>query len=245
MDVNKPDSVRPVGDKPHRSPPERHHDQPDSDEGETGAGHGRPRGDAVDLGGALSAGIPPATQKILDAFAAQMEQLRGELDAALKRAEHDHGLALAHSFLPVPNRREFLREVSHVIDHMADGQPAPVLLIAHAAAAGDIRRRFGRRAADAALTRLAEALQAAVHPADAVGNLGGDDFGAILLIEAAEDGGERAHEIAEVLSGLEIPWGGAKLALTVHCGWAEVRRGDSADQAMAAADAVLLDGFRR
>ena len=126
--------------------------------------------------------MSPESQQILSAFVAEMEPLRAELDAAKRREARLRGDGGSPSFLPVPDRREFLREVKHVIDHIEDLDPMPALLVVHVANVGDIRRRYGRQAADLALTLLHRLPTPCTR--DAVGSLGGDDFGVILFLAA-------------------------------------------------------------
>ncbi len=248
MDVNKPEGVHAVGDHTHRPPAERHDDQPEEDPEEK-ARRERYRSwsadAAVDLAGALSGSLTPEAQKILNAFAAQMEPLRAEIETARKRENHYREMAAAHPFLPVPNRHEFLRELSHVIDHMDSLQPPPALLVVHAKNIGDIRRRHGRRAADLALIQIAEALEGAVHPTDAVGSLCGDDFGVILLIGGAETVVRRAGEISAHLAGQPFTWMNTPVTLETAVGWAEIRENWSAERAVEAADGRLRETLRQ
>jgi len=247
MDVNKPERVYAVGDQPHRPPAERHHDAPQEDDDDQAR---RERHEswsadaAVDLAGTLSGQLTPESQEVLNAFAAQMEPLRAELETARRQAAHFHELAVEHDFLPVPNRREFLRELSHVIAHMDSLQPPPALMVVHLMNAGDIRRRMGRRACDEALCLAAQALEGAIHPTDAVGSLCGDDFGVILLNGTGETARRRAQEISDHLIGVSFDWMGVALPLTAAVGCVEIKDAWSAVQAVEAADADLRENLR-
>lgn len=244
MDVNQPESVIPVGDQPYRQPAERHHGESE-DPARRDADATRGEDAAVDLAGALSDELSPDARKILDALGRQMETLRAELELAHKREAHDHEMAVAHPFLPVPNRREFLRELKHVIDHMEGLSPAPAVLVVHALNLGDIRRRLGRGAADAALVHFAGRLGGAIHPTDAVGSLCGEDFGVILLNGGDETVTRRVAEIRGHLAGDQFDWSDGPVYIHSAVGWAELRPGWTAEQAVAAADARLVADLKR
>ena len=248
MDVNKLQGVHADGDQPHRQQSGRHHDTADeAADGEVSQEGYRLRSSdvAVDLGGVLSGPLSEESEKIVNAFVAQIEPLRAELEIRKKREEHFRDQAAQHAFLPLPNRREFQRELNHVIDHMYSLQPSPAILMVHVVTAATFRRDHGRRAADALLGHVAEQLSVAVHPTDAVGSVGGDDFGVILLIGGAETASRRAGEIGHYLNGHTFAWLGIDYALDVAVGWADLRASLNAEQAIEAADRSLRDHLRR
>ncbi len=248
MDVNKPQGRQAVGDQPHRQSPERQYDTPDDGaEGKARRERYQSRhSDAVvDLGGALSGPLSLETQRIVNAFVAEIEPLRDELTILRKREKHLRNQAAQHAFLPLPNRREFQREVNYVIDHIHSLQPSPAILVIHVVNAARFRLDHGRRAADALLCHVVEQLSSAVHPTDAVGSIGDDEFGVILLIGGAETASRRAEEISRYLNGNSFPWLGTEYTLEVAVGWAELHATCNAEWAIEAADRSLRDNFRR
>ena len=248
IDVNKPQGVNAVGDQANRQPSDRHHETPD-DAADEKAFREPDRSWAsdtpVELAGALSVPLSAESQKIVDALVSQMELLRAELEIRRKREEHLHDQSAKHVFLPLPNRREFQRALNHVIDHMQSLQPSPAILMVHVVVAAAFRREFGRHAADALLCHVAEHLSVAVHPTDAIGSIGGDDFGVILLIGGAETANRRAEEIGRYLNGHSFAWRGTDYALDVAVGWANLQASWNAEQAIEAADSSLRDQLRR
>ena len=248
MDVNKLQGVQAVGEQTHRQPSERHHEAPDdSADGEVSHERDRLRSSdvAVDLGGALSGPLSAETQKVVNAFVEQIEPLRAELAILQKREEHLREQAVKHAFLPLPNRREFHRELNYIIDHMYSLQPSPAVVILHVVNAATFRREFGRRAADALLVHVAKNLSCAVHPTDAVGSIGDDDFGVILLIGGAETASRRAGEIGCYLYDHPFTWLGTDYALEVMFGWAGLQENWNAEQAIEAADRSLRNQLKR
>lgn len=243
MDVNKPTGVQTVGDQPHRPPPERHEEAPERDEDDKAR---RERNNSwsadatVDLGGALAGGVTPEVQHILDDFAAQIEPLRAEVGLAKKREAYYREIALAHSFLPVPNRREFTRELKHVIDHIASLSLSAALVLAHVGNIGDLRRHHGRKAADAALCHVAKAIAAAIHPTDAVGSLCGEDFGIIVLNGEPDVLNARIAAIRNHVVSPAFSWPDWHAEIDLVFGTTVLQDGWTAEQAVDIADRDLM-----
>jgi len=243
MDVNKPEGVHAVGDQPHKRPPERQEDKSSEDDGDAAR---RERYNswssdaAVDLDGVLDGSLTPEVQKLLNSFAAQIEPLRAEVERVKGHAAHDRELAAQHPFLPVPNRREFLRELTHVIEHRDSLSPPAALLLIHVTDIDDLRRRWGRRAADLALTHAAETINGAIHPTDAAGSLCGEDFGVILLNGDTTTAERRVAEISDRLARAPFTWMDRKMVLKIAVGKTILGEDWSAERAVEAADADLI-----
>lgn len=241
MDVNKPEGVQPVGDQPHRQPQKRH-DQESEDPRDDGRNTWSSEA-AVDLDGLLAdGGVTPEVQKILDGIAAQIEPMRAELERVKAREAGYREIAVQHSYLPMPDRREFLRELTHVIDHMDSLSPPPALLVVHVPGIGDIRRKYGRQAADLALTHAAVAITSSVHPTDAVGSLSGEDFGVVLLSGGGETARRRVADIRQWLSEKPFKWQESETPLGIQAGLTVLRDDWSSARAVEAADRHLLSG---
>ena len=70
------------------------------------------------------------SQQALEGLASQIDPLRAEVELARVREAHFKEISEQHSFLPLAGRREFLRELTHILSHMA-GLNAPVLIVLH------------------------------------------------------------------------------------------------------------------
>ena len=143
MDVNKAEAIAPALDAINRHAPEQRNDgAPGGGKHDEPAEHGWSDDDAVDVHGLPTDQLSPEAQRLIDALTQQIEPMRRDLEQAHAREAQLKQLATIDPVLELPNRREFARELQHVIDHMAGLTPPPVLLRVHVADAGRLRRRF-------------------------------------------------------------------------------------------------------
>ena len=232
MDVNRTQGVAGVPNKGSGDSgqhPAHQDKEPAPDDGAS------KRDDAVELGG-LAAEITPAVQMLLDNLAAEIEPLRAELAMTREREQLYREELARHAFLPVPGRREFMRELNHVLNHLGDLTVMPSLVMIHVANADSVRRHEGRDALDRLLARVAQTLEGTLASTDVLGNLGGNDFVMILLGVGREAAVSRAEEAKNLLAKS----GDGERPVEIITGVAELGRGMSGDAAIRAADRNLV-----
>ena len=248
MDVNKTDAVTPVGSggpkkdgKRGTDEEQREKDQKTEDEASGASPWEGTEAFAVD--GLLAGVLTPEVQQAFDSLASQIEPLRAEVERAKGREAHFKELAEKHSFLPVPGRREFSRELTYVLSNSEHLTPPPSLVVLHLVNADDIRRRFGRRALDAALIHVCAVIDANLHPTDVAGSLGGNDFGLILLVGNDELAQTKAQSLIDAVKAQPFPWQEETLTLEIVAGVATLENVDTPENAIQAADKELVAGL--
>ncbi|HHX83447.1 MAG TPA: diguanylate cyclase [Pseudomonadaceae bacterium] len=102
-----------------------------------------------------------------------------------------------------------------------------------------INDTWGHQGGDLALQRMAELLQAHVRASDVVCRWGGEEFIVMLDNCSQQEAGDRAKALAVLVRGLQIPYGREHISLTVSCGVAELRAGESLESAVARVDKAL------
>jgi len=239
MDVNKAVAIQPMGDAPGRQAGRQRHDAPEEDNQDAPM-HGHDADGAVALDGLPLEGLTPEVQRILDALSAQIEPMRLEAEQAKAIAARYHDLATRHPILAVPNRREFGRELQHVIDHLDSLSPSAALVMVNVIGAGALRGKFGRACADGAMAFAVEAIAQVIHPTDTIGSLCGYDLGVILLNGDAENVALRVQSIGQRLAHHAFHWQGADHLIEVHIGAAILGIGSNCEDAIASADRNLL-----
>lgn len=195
-------------------------------------------------------GIPDAefTPRVRDAIMRLMqevERLRQELDQTKRRLDASLAEADQDPLLPVLNRRAFVREMSRITAFAERySMPASMIYI-DLNGFKAINDGHGHAAGDAALTHIAEILTGNVRDSDAVGRLGGDEFGVIL---AKGDAAIAQTKAAALLHALELKpfrWKGQALPLSFSYGVYEFRQGQDAHQAIAEADEAMYKQKRK
>lgn len=194
---------------------------------------------AVEIKG-MAADVTPRVQAALDALSAEIEPLRARLALTEERERQLRDDLAHHPFLPVPGRREFLRELNHVLNHLNDLTILPSIALLHVGNADALRCDHGRDSLDRILVHVAETVSAALLSTDVLGNLGGNDFAIILL--GADVGTARTRMQGIVTNLKQTPFTGAGTSMPIDArfGVAEIARGASADAAIRAADRDLI-----
>mgnify|MGYP002629571740 CR=1 FL=1 len=245
MDVNRPESVQLVGDQPRQHPQRKNLPDPSADDEGQGQQHAAwSEQAAVEVDGSLVAGISPQAQTLLDALSAQIEPLRLELENTKASEARYKDIALQHSIMSIPNRREFLRELAHVLNHLDDLSPPAAFAIVHLRKADLLRRAYGRGALDRALAHAAALISDVLHPTDVAGSLCGNDFGIILLNGDAHSISEMSKRLTARFAEQLFSWaGGVGCNLEPVIGAVVMDSGWTVDQTLEHADRTLIGGL--
>ena len=137
--------------------------------------------EAFAIEGLLAGNLEPQVSKAFERLANQIETLRDEIELAQGREAHFKELSEQHSFLPILGRREFLRELSLSLSNLKDLNTA-ILIIINLVNSDYIRQSFGRKNLDGALRHVVKVLKSCLQPTDIIGNIGGNDFKIINII---------------------------------------------------------------
>lgn len=246
MDVNKTHSITPVGSggskQEQKRDPEDDKQDNDADSGEESGGSPWQGSEAFAIGGLLAGDLDPKVSQALEGLASQIEPLRAEVALARSREAHFKEISEQHSFLPLSGRREFLRELSHILSHM-EGLNSPVLVVLHLINGDDIRQRLGRGALDGALVHVAAIIDSTLRPTDVAGNLGGNDFGLILLAGDMELSGNRVKGLVDAITSQPFLWLSQSVTLRIVTGIARLDGNMAPETALNAADRNLLQAL--
>jgi diguanylate cyclase (GGDEF)-like protein len=175
----------------------------------------------------------------LAALVLEIERLRAELarsEAQLAAAER---LAHFDSLVDLPNRRSFIAALQDVFPQVEKHGVEASVLFADIDGLKLINDKFGHRAGDRALVKVAKVIAASVRKHDLVARLGGDEF-AVLLRETDELSAWRmALRVAEAVDGSTLSLGDRVLPLSVAVGAATIDKGDTPEAVLSRADRVM------
>ncbi|MFW6413565.1 MAG: GGDEF domain-containing protein [Oceanicaulis sp.] len=199
---------------------------------------GAPR-DTASIMGVPETELTPNVQRALLSLMGEVDQLRKETEALRAKIRDLETLADHDVFLPVLNRRAFLREVSKALA-LAERHDAPSALVYFDLNGFKaINDTHGHAAGDAALAKVAELLTGHVRETDAVGRLGGDEFGVVLTLTPAPAAEAKAAELAKAIADTVIAHEGVELRLGAAWGVRALERGLEVETAMAEADRAM------
>lgn len=188
-----------------------------SHKGVTGVGNAQQIADLIAENTALKAALADMQQRIADL----------EL------------LADTDSLAPIANRRMFLRMLEQACARVTRHGAQMALIFADLDGLKAINDAYGHAVGDAALLRIADALQAMVRANDCVARVGGDEF-AVLLDGANEaDANAKAAQLAAEIAATPLEIGGHSLHLGLSWGVAVLVPGEGMAQCLARADAAM------
>jgi diguanylate cyclase (GGDEF)-like protein len=195
--------------------------------------------DSASIMGVPEHELTPNVQRALLSLMGEVDQLRKETERLRGRVRELESLADHDALLPVLNRRAFLREVSRALA-LAERHAAPSALVyLDLNGFKEINDSYGHAAGDAALHHVAGLLTAHVRETDAVGRLGGDEFGVVLTLTGRDGAEAKAQELVDIVSGTPFTHDGHSLTVGAAWGCHPLEAGNQAEDAMARADAAM------
>ena len=195
--------------------------------------------DSATIMGVPEAELTPNVQRALLSLMGEVDQMRKETEMLRQKVRELEMLADRDVFLPVLNRRAFLREVSKALA-LAERHDAPsTLLYFDLNGFKQINDTHGHAAGDQALKMVAELIAAHIRETDSVGRLGGDEFGIVLSLTPLEAAETKAKTLVEALEQTPIMYEGHEMRLSAAWGSRLLERGTDVETAMADADAAM------
>ncbi len=206
------------------------------------------RRDTASILGIPEGELTPEVLAAIRLLMAETERLRTDLEATRRHEAHLGRLADRHSFLPLYNRRAFLREMSKALVRAEHSRVPCTFLYLHLRNLGDLRQRFGRAAGDRAMVQAAARLRERLHPSDLLGSMDGYDFVILLVATGGAAAADIARDLMDAAETDPARWFEHPLTLRVACGLHAIAPGESVEQVIEAAERDLrvdAAGIRR
>lgn len=201
--------------------------------------------DQVSLFGVPEAELTPRVREALISLLKDLQEVRAELAEAQQRVGELERLADRDPLIDVYNRRAFARELERALAMMDRYAMRASLIFIDLNDLKKINDAMGHGAGDAALAHVAETLTAHVRQTDAVGRLGGDEFGVLLMQADRATAEAKGEELAQLVAAEPVPWKGASFPAQVSWGAVEIGRGHSVAQALESADTAMYAAKKR
>lgn len=196
---------------------------------------------AISIQGVPLEDLTPEARSALIKMLEDLDRLRGEVNWGRDRVRKLEKMVDAHSFLPVMNRRAFMRKLENMLDHAAQMSAQASLILIHMANADAIRRQRGTKAYHHFMDHVCRVLLSTLHPTDQIGSLGGNDFAILLMLGDDATAEQFCQTITESFNNQPCLWAGEDLPVAVLVGHAPITQGKSPETVMAEADSKLLE----
>ena len=209
--------------------------------GEATAPSARAIADTTSVLGIPDAELTPKVQGAIQRLMEEVESLRRELEQSRQRIAYLEQLADQDALAPVANRRAFVRELSRIMAFAERYDSPSSLVYFDVNGLKPINDTHGHPAGDAALMWIADVLVENVRESDVVGRLGGDEFAVILSQADEATAAEKGQMLVQRIEDQPLDWNGAEIPLIVSYGIYTFRGGDTAGDALAAADRAMYE----
>jgi diguanylate cyclase (GGDEF)-like protein len=168
-----------------------------------------------------------------------IRQLKAKLAKALQRIEQLTATIERDFLLDIFNRRGFERELHRSIAYIKRYRAVGALILLDVDRLKPINDAFGHAAGDQVLKAVASALINQVRSSDAVGRLGGDEFGILLWNLDEADARGKAIALEQAIDALSFNFGGTTVQAGASAGVAILDPETDAQTALAAADRAM------
>jgi len=199
----------------------------------------QPVADNTEILGIPAAELTPKVREAILRLMAEVDSLKQELDQSRERIAYLEQLSDRDALAPLANRRAFVREMSRVMAFSERYSAPASLIFFDVNGLKPINDTHGHLAGDAALMHIADILVENVRESDIVGRLGGDEFG-VILSQADEDAArEKAESLGKQIESAPLIWNDIEIEVGIAFGTYTFQGGDTANDALAAADKAM------
>jgi diguanylate cyclase (GGDEF)-like protein len=169
----------------------------------------------------------------------EIKRLRSDMAALTVRLAEAERLADSDVLTPLLNRRAFMRELQRAISICRRYKSRAAVVFIDLNGFKSVNDRHGHAAGDAVLVAVAERLLGAVREGDVVGRLGGDEFAVLLQHADAPSAMAKGESLRAAIVTDMVRLKGADVQVEVAFGVREISAADTAEQALAEADAAM------
>lgn len=166
----------------------------------------------------------------------QLEQESSELRSRMLEAHH---LALLDTVTGLPNRLAYEERIAQELARWKRFGNPLTILIWDVDDFKSINDRFGHQAGDKALRVIAQSLNARLRETDFIARFGGEEFVCLLCGTQNEEALGVAQEMRSSVESNGFHSQGKPVPVTISCGVATFREGDTLDGVFARADKAL------
>jgi len=192
------------------------------------------------------AGADPELQRLLLAWTVEnLSAARKRIRELQERLAQLEGLAATDELTRLLNRRGFLEQLRRGLDTARSGGAPGVVIMCDLDGFKAINDRLGHDAGNRVLRELAADLIRQVRRTDAVGRLGGDEFGFLLAGASLSAGMQKVVALRQAVERLSLTVDGARLPLSASFGLVAYDGSETDEALLHKADMAMYEDKRR
>ncbi len=186
----------------------------------------------------------PRTRNALLELNREIDRLRNEASSLRERLRELEELADTDPLAPVYNRRAFVRELERMAAYAERYGGEAGLIFVDLNGFKRINDLHGHAIGDAILKHTAEMLADNVRSSDIVGRMGGDEFAVGLARGGLKAAQKKAQSLENVIRATPVIVDGVTYQASATLGATVIESGETAEQALSRADAVMYERKR-
>lgn len=183
----------------------------------------------------LPSGVREAFGGLLD----EVHRIASALEQSQARLAELERLADEDPLLDILNRRAFLRELARAMALVQRHGLSAAFAYIDVDGLKLINDRHGHAAGDAALRHIVTLIRGELRHSDALGRLGGDEFGLLLMQADLTQAAAKMNFLAEMVEKLPIVWDGVPLTIRFSWGLDALLDADSPEDLIERADQAM------
>jgi diguanylate cyclase len=179
-----------------------------------------------------------------------MEQRLEEMGSKLRQFERETGelrntlqvrrdQARMDALTGVPNRLGWDEQLSQQLQRWQRYQTPLALLVLDVDHFKNINDEYGHKAGDKALQLIARQLRQSLRDTDFMARYGGEEFTVLITDASVSRVADVAEKLRQSVAATEFHFHGQRVAISLSCGYAVIRKEDSGDSLFQRADAAL------
>lgn len=178
-------------------------------------------------------------QRQVSMLSSRVREMEAEIGQLHTRVRTEQANALQDVLTGIPNRLAYERRAGEEFARWRRYKHALTLLMLDIDHFKHVNDRYGHQAGDKVLRIIAQLLKKEVRDLDFIARYGGEEF-VVLLSETALAGARIvAEKLCLCVRECEFHHGGQRVPITISCGIAVFKEGDTVNQVFERADAAL------
>jgi len=175
----------------------------------------------------------------MSAMSERMQQLEGEAESLRTRLREERSQAQTDALTGIPNRLAYEERLAQEVARWKRFSTPLVLLIWDVDHFKRINDNFGHKAGDKVLRTIARTLAGAIRETDFVARYGGEEFAHLMTGSSLADCLVVADRLRAAIESTGFHFRDRAVTVTVSCGLAQLRDGDSTESWFERADRAL------
>ncbi len=180
----------------------------------------------------------------ISALFEKMDDMGLELSQAKEQLGELESLVDVDTLAPIPNRRAFMRRLHWVISMLERYNHPSSIVYFDLNNFKQVNDTYGHAAGDMAIRHVADILNNAKRESDFLARLGGDEFAVIMYYADEAVARKRGQEIGSKIASTPFLFNGQPLHITSSVGFHAIKKGETAEQALHAADQSMFEDKR-